>query len=261
MINQQVVSNLKEKFLNYINLFQSDNPEFNQRYTVKKVHSLNVMHEIREIGKKVIDMEEKICLLEIIGLYHDLGRWEQYRKYQTFSDHGSENHSVIAIQVIKDNNLMDLLPKNIQEFIFKVILNHNVPFIPDDTEDEVKLFSMILRDADKLDILRIIRELDTSLDANNSDSTEIETIPLHIVEAFRNRRIVRVESVNSPIEFRLLRVSWIFDINYNITLKKINERKYIPFLMSKIPDSLEKREIINIINVYQRNRLSEKRLA
>ena len=48
-----------------------------------------------------------MVLAEIMALFHDIGRFEQYKQYRTFSDYRSEDHAALGVKVIKANRILN----------------------------------------------------------------------------------------------------------------------------------------------------------
>ena len=72
----------KNEFLNYTNSYDLSN--FNIKRKVD--HSLRVMELCKIIAENLnLDVED-IKLAELIGLLHDIGRFEQMKVYNTFND-------------------------------------------------------------------------------------------------------------------------------------------------------------------------------
>ncbi len=95
---------------------------------------------------------------EVIGLFHDLGRFEQYTQYQTFDDNKSLNYALLGVELLQQNALLTEFPSEIQDLICTAIEYHNVPQMPDGLEGNPKLITQLLRDADKVDIYRVVPE-------------------------------------------------------------------------------------------------------
>ena len=48
--------------------------------------------------------EEKINLAKLIGLLHDIARFEQYTRYQTFRDIESIDHGNLGAEILQQDN-------------------------------------------------------------------------------------------------------------------------------------------------------------
>ena len=95
-------------------------------------------------------------LSKLIGLYHDVARFPQYKKFKTFNDIISINHGIegskIVKELLKDNSFFI---EN-ESIIVKAIKDHNSLTIPNNLTDKELEYLNIIRDADKLDILSVL---------------------------------------------------------------------------------------------------------
>ena len=87
VLDTQEVNGLKEWFAEYVETFRSDNHEIQQNIELKKGHTKRVYNEILKIGAQLGLNSQEMNLAETIALFHDVGRFEQYFRYKTFSDH------------------------------------------------------------------------------------------------------------------------------------------------------------------------------
>jgi len=69
--------------------------------------------------------DDELRLAEIIVFFHDIGRFEQYKHYKTFSDHRSENHAELGIIVLIKYNVLGIPEEEIQKLIFCSIKKHD----------------------------------------------------------------------------------------------------------------------------------------
>jgi HD superfamily phosphodiesterase len=60
---------------------------------------------IRDIGKSIALSQQDLIVDEAAALLHDIGRFEQYRRYQAFVDSKSENHAALGVMSCHPNNL------------------------------------------------------------------------------------------------------------------------------------------------------------
>lgn len=66
-------------------------------------------------------------LAELIGLLHDIGRFEQIKRYNTFIDKNSINHGQLGVKILFDDNQIRRFIKDSKydDIIKTAILNHN----------------------------------------------------------------------------------------------------------------------------------------
>ena len=89
----------KNEFINYTNNYDSNNP-----HIVSKIgHTFRVMEWSRRIAESLDLSQEDIELASLIGLLHDLARFEQRRLYNTFADCKSIDHGDLAVTILEEN--------------------------------------------------------------------------------------------------------------------------------------------------------------
>lgn len=222
----------KNEFLNYTNSYDLSN--FNIKRKVD--HSLRVMELCKIIAENLnLDVED-IKLAELIGLLHDIGRFEQMKVYNTFNDSISIDHGDLGVKILKDNNY---IRKYINEDIFDGIIyaaihNHNKFEIEEGLSERELLFSKIIRDADKIDILFQA----TCITWNNSiEKIENEKIKEEDIQPIlENRMINRLKdqkNIESPLNHILTYCAFTFDINFKISFKVLKDRDYINSMLNR----------------------------
>ena len=86
----------------YIQTFYSDDIEIHRAILLKEEHTQNVTFISRELAKHLkLSVHDQI-LAEMIGLFHDIGRFKQFTLYRTFNDALSENHAILGLKVIAE---------------------------------------------------------------------------------------------------------------------------------------------------------------
>jgi hypothetical protein len=246
---------IRNKVEQYIRSFRSSSEEYNKHIEIKKIHTFRVVKEIVEIGVQLGLDAHQIVFARILALLHDIGRFEQYHKYGTFSDAESENHSEIALRVIKNEAMLPALPQVWQVALSKCILNHNVPTVPNGEGKLVDFFSRLLRDADKLDIWRVALENDIWHKFEKFKKNPHYDIPREIMNCFRKRRIVPVEYAATLHDSYLLRLSWIFDINFKSALQKVKSRNIVERFLSKFFITENIKRVEEILDEYLAKKL------
>ena len=81
-------------------------------------------------------------------------------KYKTFKDSESENHALLGVKILKKTGVFSRLSLKENDIILKAVEYHNLIEIPGCAESskELLFYSKLIRDADKLDILKLICE-------------------------------------------------------------------------------------------------------
>jgi putative nucleotidyltransferase with HDIG domain len=246
---------LKGNFLHYVNSLPDESDEVRDHFAIKKSHTFRVIANSKIIAVQSGFSKEETELASVIALFHDIGRFEQFLKYRTFDDTISENHAQVAVKVLQQQHLTDDFDGATREIIIRSIENHNVPCLHAIQDDNILLFSRLLRDADKLDIWNITLEQNIAYTLRYIEEPRHYHVPQIILNSIRDKQIVLLQNASSMNDFRLLRLSWIFDMNFRATFSLIEKRKFIDKILGKIPDFHEKAELADIFHEYCQNRI------
>jgi putative nucleotidyltransferase with HDIG domain len=263
MLSKALVQFYIHWFTHYTQKYIQQYPGLEENIKIKAEHCRKVSHEIVALAKKLNLPQNDILLAETIGLFHDVGRFKQYVKYKTFSDSKSQNHAELAIEVLNENNLLKDLSDNEVEIIQKSILNHNRAEIIIDRNEKVNFFSKLIRDADKLDIWRLITEyymIKEQNAENKNHALELELpdddrISDEVFEAIKNQQVVLKESIRTLNDFKLLQIGWLFDLNFDYSVKRVYEKKYLDKIFESLPKNKKVDIIQNVVNNYFEKRI------
>ena len=98
-----------------------------------------------------------IDLAWLCGLLHDVGRFEQLRQYGTFNDAQSIDHAAMSARVLfEEGHIRDYLADDREDELLRTAVAwHSAYRLPGELDDRTRQFCQILRDADKVDILRV----------------------------------------------------------------------------------------------------------
>jgi putative nucleotidyltransferase with HDIG domain len=253
-ITKERLTELKDWFTSYVHTFQYIEPEIQQNIDLKEDHTMRVCKEILCIGEQLGLNDDELRLAEIIALLHDVGRFEQYARYHTFSDLKSENHAELSVKIIKKFGLLKQFDNAIGDVIMRSIKYHNWPSLPLEETEPCLFYSKLIRDADKLDIWKVVTDYYYRKDPGKNGAIELELpntqgFSEEVYHDLVNKRIVNIKHIKNLNDFKLLQIGWIFDINFKPTLDCIKERRYLELIRDVLPESKEINEIFDIIYV------------
>lgn len=244
----------KKEFLNYVSNFDTSNFHIKRKID----HSLRVMQISKQIAESLNLSQEEINISTLIGLLHDIGRFEQMRIYNTFNDRKSIDHGNLGAEILEKNNyIRKYIEENkYDEIIFIAIRNHNKFQIEDGLSEKEILFSKIIRDADKLDILY----QGTCISwANSIEEVEKEKIIKENIRPFEEKRLVNRDKdllqTTNQINHLLTILGFTFDINFDISYKILKEKDYMNIIINRFHFKDEETNILieevrNIVNTY-----------
>lgn len=224
----------KKVFKEYVKNY---NPE-DEKIKVKIVH----IERVTEIAKKLAESlglnEDDIKLAELIGLLHDIGRFEQIRKYHTFVDKNSINHGEYAVKILFEDGLIRefIETDKYDEIIKLAILNHNRAKIEKGLTEKENLHAKIIRDADKIDIFYVLTTGDKETIWEKGDLSE-DLISDDTYREFMEDKVINYKNCKSSVDILVSHFAYVFDFNFSPSLNIIKENKYL--------DKLYKRFIFN----------------
>ena len=200
-----------------------------EKIKLKYEHTFRVAKLAKEIAQAQNLSEEEIFVSELAGLLHDIGRFEQVKKFNSFDDSETFDHGAFGISVLFDNNLIRYFIEDSRydDLLKRAIYAHNKFAIPHHYTPKEVLISQVVRDADKIDILHLIVNKPITLD----DKPEISPI---VIDSLMDGSQVRNEIVHSRLDRNLLTLSFIYDINFKYTLFLIQKHDYLNRMIDRI---------------------------
>jgi putative nucleotidyltransferase with HDIG domain len=261
-LDLEMVVNLKKWFLAYVRTFECKDQQIQVGITFKKKHSIRVVNEIRRIGQQLNLNERDLRLAEVVAILHDVGRFEQYARYRTFSDTHSVNHAQLGARIIRESGVIRQWPDSLQDLVVHAVLHHSLAELPSNGARAPVFFSKLLRDADKLDILKLVTRYilpvrDGREGGVESSLPDTPGISEQVQDDLSQQRIVAVEHVKNLNDLILFRLGWVYDINFHPTFRRIKEKRYFEMIRGCLPNSPEVDEIFRSIRSFMGKRLSE----
>ncbi|MBQ9478096.1 MAG: HD domain-containing protein [Selenomonadaceae bacterium] len=223
----------------YIKSFYSDDPEVQQGIEIKETHTGYVTANCIELAHYLKFDEHDTNLAEIIGLFHDVGRFRQYSLYKTFNDAQSEDHADLGLKVIDELDFFDQLPADDLKIIRFAIGQHNKKDIAPVDDQRQLLFAKLIRDADKLDIYRVLEPFLAQENAHKMPKfikgRERPDISPDFVENFIEGRQADYRQIRTNGDRKIVRLMWVYNVNFAWTMRKIVERGYIDKIVDALP--------------------------
>ncbi len=229
---QHLLPGLRAWFDNYTGQFSSDDPTTNDAMILKVAHTQRVCDLIVDIGKSLGLVGEALCVAEAAALLHDIGRFEQYQRYRTFSDFKSENHARLGVAIIQRHRVLNVLDAPTAEIILKAVDLHNRFALPEGEVEQTLFFAKLLRDADKLDIWHVVTEYyeNKARPRNRSielDLPDIDSISDPVYTALMSGELARMADLRTLNDFKLLQIGWVYDLNFSRSFQIARKNRYL----------------------------------
>ena len=227
-------------FYNYTSNYNPENPKIK----LKIDHTYRVADLAVTIAK---DIRADADLAWLCGMLHDIGRFEQVTRYNTFSDALSVDHALLGAEILFQEGLIKEMCPNLGEYeisiLEKAIRNHSAYRIEAGLNNIETTYCNILRDADKIDIFRV--NCDTPLEEIYNISTaelRASSVSEEVKECFRNETAVLRELKKLPADFVVGHLCLIFELVYPISLTIAREQGYVDKLLSFESNNPETRD-------------------
>ena len=144
-----MVEKVIESFKKYVSNYDMNIMQISLKYN----HSFEVMNLMGELAFRLNLDKEKIELARVIGLLHDIGRFEQFTRFESFNDSNIDHAELSVKYLFEENHIRDFIELDKYDDIIKAAIKyHNSYKIPSNLEKDELLFAKMIRDMDKVDI-------------------------------------------------------------------------------------------------------------
>ena len=216
----------KEEFIKYTENYDLQN----EHIKGKQQHCLRVMNISKQIAEGLKLTKQEINIATLIGLLHDIGRFEQYRKFKTFKDLESIDHGDLGDEILQKEIRKYIEINQYDETIIKAVKNHNKFKIEEGLTEKEELFARIIRDADKLDIFYQSVE---RFWKGREQEVESSIISESAIEQLKNFSQIKGKIGESQIDNIMRVIGFIFDINFGVTFQIIKVQDYINKILNR----------------------------
>lgn len=215
--------NAEKIFLDYAEGYDRSNGKIE----LKIVHTLAVAEVMDRLTEALHLTVRQRYLAHICAVFHDIGRFEQIRRYNTFLDHLSVDHAWMSCEVLKQEGFLRELEEKEQRQILTAIQNHNRLQIEEGLDEETLLFCKLIRDADKSDIFRVFA-CEDMVDTMGETEEQVaqETVTDAVFWSIMEHRCVKKEERQTGLDTWVTFLGFFFDFNFKESIGFLMEKKY-----------------------------------
>jgi len=259
-MNEHQLHEIATWFDCFVATFKTDIPGEQRNYDLKVEHTDRVRGVMERLAASLDLPPEDRALASAIAICHDIGRFPQYREYRTFNDASSVNHAALAVQTLKAEGILRILDDADRTVLLQAVALHNAFLLPENLDPRVRRFVLLIRDADKLDIWRVLIEYFRS-EPGERASAVIWELPdtgacsVRALEEVIAGRMLNRSLLATADDFKLLQLSWAFDLNFDESFTILSERGYIDILSGLLPRQPGCREAVAVVTDYVQSRL------
>lgn len=263
-----------------------------EKIKLKIDHTYRVADLCDRIARSLNLSEDDIDLAWLIGMLHDVGRFEQLRNYGTFSDADSIDHAHYAVEILfDDNKIVDyvdvdtkfarkcgkLFAEEREKCKSGLEKSDNLPFINEDKsekydtnvqvkEDEQKnadieivsiaiwnhsafrvesnlckrtrLFCDIIRDADKIDILKVNHDIPLEVIYNvSTEELKNALITDPVMEQFFNHQAIIRATKKTAIDNLVGHAALVFELVFRQSYMIVEEQGYLEKILGFVSEN------------------------
>lgn len=222
-------------FDEYVSAYDPQNP----RIALKVAHTLRVADVAERIAREQGLCDHDVDLAWLCGLLHDMGRFEQVRRWDTFRDAQSTSHAHLGVDVLfgprellgrpvpgdPHPRIRDFVDEGEDGLIRKAVELHSDYRLPKDLDERTRRFCDITRDADKIDIL-YTASIDTPEAMLGCSMDELlgSTLSAEATRAFDERRCMLRDERSQPADFLVSFACFAFELSCAASRKIMAEQ-------------------------------------
>jgi len=263
-MKKKQLENFRKWFSDFVAGFYGNDEYVNNNIRLKEVHTEHVCREMSWLTSQVGIAQPDTLIADAIALFHDIGRFEQFKRYRTYVDFRSINHCILGLQVLESHNVLSALAEREKRIINTAIKLHGLKQLPAALDEETAVFAALIRDADKLDIYRVV------IDAYRQYRDDPENFNLElefddnpycsrrVIDAVLAQKRLSYSDLETLSDYKLLMLTWIYDVNYTVTLQRIKQRRFIQDVRELLPATDEMTKIIQVAENYIDQKIKNK---
>ena len=206
----------------------------------KVEHTLRVAGNCERIAASLDMNGDSVAFAWFLGLLHDIGRFEQVRRYGTFIDSVSVDHAEFGADLLFREKLIDSFPiENLSEewrkLLETAIRLHNKLALPGELDERTRRFCDLIRDADKVDIFRVISELpfEKRIGSSRGLFLEADAASEAVMDCVRQHRCVPRSIIKTRFEGHISHGCMAFELVFPESRQIAREQGFFVRLLSE----------------------------
>ena len=213
----------------YVDTYREANGQLPAMMQLKRTHTAFVVKNAGAIadGEGFSDEEREVALAA--ALLHDTGRYEQLKRYNTLKASDSVDPAVFSHDIVVEKGWCR------NSAVLKAVLYHNRRDLPDDMDPLTAIAAHTVRDADKLDIFRVLEDqvehTDWKGDSRAFWNLAVSAPPNPVVvECIENGKPVDYQNIKSLSDFVLIQVGWMISgLHFATSRRLCRERNHLAY--------------------------------
>ena len=258
----------------YVDTYREADGELPVMMRLKRVHTGFVVKNAEAIadGEGFSAEEREVALAA--ALLHDTGRYEQLKRYNTFKDSDSIDHAVFSHDIVVEKGWLEkvvscgrgILPRQItrrdaastKDSILKAVLYHNRRDLPENMDPLTEVATHTVRDADKLDIFRVLEDQVEHTDWKG-DSRAFWNLAISeppnpvVVECIVKGQPVDYQNIKSLSDFVLIQVGWMISgLHFATSRRLCHKRNHLAYRRKFLHELTDSPAIDRVCDIAER---------
>ena len=264
-INKPVINrkNVINAFAEYVRNYDPSD----EKIKLKIDHTYRVAGLCQRIAESLGLSEPDVDIAWLLGMLHDIGRFEQIRRFGTFNDVQSVDHAEFGADLLFKEGLIRKFAEGYYEecelarsgneeaeqiiknnehhnkdtgLLELAIRQHNKYRVKEDLTERQRMFCDILRDADKVDIFKVNADIPMEIIYDvTTEELKSGVISKEVLESFYKRETVLKSVRKSAVEHIVGHMSLLFELVYKESYRQAKEQGYVYKLLdfkSDVPE-------------------------
>lgn len=257
-INKPVINrkNVINAFAEYVRNYDPSD----EKIKLKIDHTYRVAGLCQRIAESLGLSEPDVDIAWLLGMLHDIGRFERIRRFGTFNDVQSVDHAEFGADLLFKEGLIRKFaegyyeecelaePENQEdEQIIKnnehhnkdtgllemAIRQHNKYRVKEDLTERQRMFCDILRDADKVDIFKVNADIPMEIIYDvTTEELKNGVITKEVLESFYKKETVLKSVRRSAVDHIVGHISLLFELVYKESYRQAKEQGYVYKLLN-----------------------------
>lgn len=264
-INKPVINrkNVINAFAEYVRNYDPSD----EKIKLKIDHTYRVAGLCQRIAESLGLSELDVDIAWLLGMLHDIGRFEQIRRFGTFNDVQSVDHAEFGADLLFKEGLIRKFAEGYYEecelarsgneeaeqiiknnehhnkdtgLLELAIRQHNKYRVKEDLTERQRMFCDILRDADKVDIFKVNADIPMEIIYDvTTEELKSGVISKEVLESFYKRETVLKSVRKSAVDHIVGHISLLFELVYKESYRQAKEQGYVYKLLdfkSDVPE-------------------------
>ena len=238
-----------------------------EKIKLKIDHTYRVAGLCQRIAESLGLSEPDVDIAWLLGMLHDIGRFEQIRRFGTFNDVQSVDHAEFGADLLFKEGLIRKFAEGYYEecelarsgneeaeqiiknnehhnkdtgLLEMAIRQHNKYRVKEDLTERQRMFCDILRDADKVDIFKVNADIPMEIIYDvTTEELKNGIITKEVLESFYKKETVLKSVRRSAVDHIVGHISLLFELVYKESYRQAKEQGYVYKLLdfkSDVPE-------------------------